>query len=209
MTLLVDTSYTVTCADETAAIDDANEANKMVPFIWDMSVGKFSDYYKGTEGNFAVGYIPIFTYISSSPDEALPVGETYAISGLSGDCPAGDETFNFWNSIITTVAFSDSGEMIAARSRNLTRADGTTLEQGWSNLVKSGNQYSMLNGEYYEGANRWFQDRKIEGFVRSSDFTSRQELSVQNGPDCGQNLGARNLARLTNPIASYWKRIRR
>lgn len=209
LTLLVDTSYAVSCAGTSATMDVDGEANKLPPFVWKMSTGKFSDYYKGTEGNFAIGYIPIFTYLSTSVDEAVPVGETYATSASSTDIPDGNETFNFVTSLITTIAFNESGEMIAARSRANGHAHGTELNQGWSGLSKTDNSYTMLNGEAYIEGQRWFQDRKIEGFVRSTDFTTRQTLQVVDGPDCGKKLNDRNQECRSSPISSYWKRISR
>lgn len=215
LNLLVDTSYTVTCADETAFIDDANEAGKMPPFNWSMSTGNFSDYYKGQTGNFAFSYVPLFTYLSTTADEALPIGETYATSAQSADVPDASETFDMVNSLITTIAFDANGEVIAARSRNLTHKDGTTLNQGWSGFKKTGSAYEMMSGEHYAGSigdysdARWLQDRKITGFERSADFTSRQTINVTNGPDCGKNLNGHNLSCLSSDIPSYWKRIKR
>ena len=215
LNILVDTSYVVSCANIAAKLD-VNEEPKLPPFTWGLESGKMSDFYKGTDGNFRFSYIPLFTYLSTTADEVLPTGETYASTATANDMVAGDESFNMLTSLITTIAFDSNNEIIAARSRNFGMGVAE-LQQGWSGFVKSGSAYSMLNGEHYAGAKgdysdaRWLQDRKIEGFERRADFTSVQELFVIDGPDCGKELNDHNNTCLGDGVKkeTYWKRIRR
>ncbi len=218
LALLMDTSYIVSCADSDAAIDSSAESGKMAPFSWMITGGKkMSDYYKGSEGNFGVGYLPLFTYLSTDVNEALPVGETYAASGDETHVPAGIAPVDLFNSMITTVAFDANDNIVAARSRNFDAAHGTSLEQGWSGYSTDGsNSYTMMNGEHWGGTAadfseaRWLQDRKIEGFARSSDYVTRQTINVVDGPDCGKNLGEKSQPCQTGgAVTTYWKRIQR
>lgn len=211
--LLVDSSYIASCADSTADLDGA-DSGKLAPFSWSVESGQMSDYYQGTEGNFGVGYLPVFAYLNTNPDEELPVGETYAISGDEADVPdVGDP--NLFNSLITTIAFDEAGDIIAARSRNFDGNHGTTLEQGWSGFQTpdiDGN-YVMMNGEHWEGdlphhrGARWLENRKVEDFKR---IDTRQTITINDGPDCGHPRGDRGIeCNLNNDEQTFWKRIPR
>jgi len=95
-----------------------------------------------------LSYIPIYIWISTSENEALPTAETYIASKTSSDLT--NSNIDFKELMIATFAFRSDGKFFAARGRNFDN-DNTGLEQAMGNFELKTDTFDFYNGEWYSG----------------------------------------------------------
>lgn len=218
VSLLVDNSFVVSCYDGTVALAGRNHTPGILsPFGWDLRNGTTEDYFPSLQPAFGLAYVPMFVWVSTDPNEAVPTAETYVSSGDSSRVSG--SSLDFAELLVTTAAFKADNTMMAMRSRNFDVQHGTGLWQMYNGFTSSSpGHYDMFNGEWfcepgYQNC-RQVQDRKVVSFARQTDFDAVFSTAIEDGPDCGASLmdaewGNRARACGPSPTEVHWRRVQR
>ena len=216
VSLLVDTSYVVSCYDGSttnAAFHSAygSTAQLIAPQGIDGTFGGTIIPFNWSQPQFAFASwtLPVFVQVSQS-GTATAMGETYAFARDPSLLPTTSGAPIDWSLVaIATATWSGAGAN--ATLLDLRARGGSTDARanfgsggGFFNFAQDGaGGWSMSNGQQWYFSYLYMNERDVSGFVRAGmdDYATLGSVEVTNGPNCGQLPGGPAGSGMANPCA--------
>lgn len=209
VTLLVDTSYVVSCYDGTtsnAAFHSTYGSNAQLisPQGIDGTFGGAIERFNWSlpKFSFASWSLPVFVQVSQD-GTGTAVGETYAFARNASLLPILGGAPIDW-SLVAVATVSWSGADAAATLLDMRARGGSSDSRanfggggGWFNPQQNGaGAWSMSNGQQWYYSYFYMNERQMTGFMRSAagDYSTQGSVAVADGPDCGKLPGGNSMA---------------
>lgn len=195
ISILYDGSYGVTCWDGQTSYDTSTAFGGFAG----MTDTTHTTYYGATTPVFTTFYLPVFGYVTTDANEAVPTARTFLASwaqpSTGSDLDTSLSNFTFKPLTVMTLVYNAAGNIIAGSTRNY-QGNGSDnpfdldLEGFATSTTGTGTDF-YGSGWYYKGgsdAPTFIRNKQIVAFNPATTVGNLFSSVYKDASGCGQTL---------------------